>query len=133
MASMNKSMLKALDIIKYTIIWFIIGVIIIYLGFNIYRDTNSLILSAIVTFIGIAIISCGFLASFMKVNTELILEEFKNIKPEPVPKKEEIPKIPEVLKTAETYKKSEEKDSILWDIITVISVIILIYIIILYY
>ena len=135
MVLFTKSMEKALSVIHYTILWSIIGIIIIYVGFNFYKDTKNLIFGVLITFIGIILISLGFLASFIKVNTELILEELKNenTKSKECKQKEENIKPLEILNLDVTYKKSEEKYSIIWDIIIVISIIISIITIVLFY
>jgi len=95
MVSWEKSMLAAFNVIVYSIIWGIIGTILIFIGLGMMGSqmanfpwafitgkapdfSNILILiGLIVTVIGYVIIICGFLASFMKFFTELIVEEFE--------------------------------------------------------
>jgi tetratricopeptide (TPR) repeat protein len=91
MVSWNKSMASALKVIGYSIIWGIIGIILIFIGFGMMSsqmasitgslmtgktpDFANILIGLIVMVIGYIIIICGFLASFMKVLTELIVEE----------------------------------------------------------
>ncbi len=89
MVSIEKSMKKAIYVMMYSIVWWIIGIVLICIGFSLIGINEHLYTSAqksslfdisvlcglILVFVGVVIIICGFLASFMKINTELILEE----------------------------------------------------------
>ncbi len=92
MVSWDKSMVAAFNVILYSICWGIIGSFIIFMGFGILGnewmsipgafmsgktpDFAKILIGLIVTVIGYIIVICGFLASFMKFLTELIVEEF---------------------------------------------------------
>ncbi len=80
----------AFKVIVYSIMWWIVGWIIFFIGFGMIGskmmgsmgvftgkvpDISSLIFGFIIMFIGSIVIIIGSLASFMKVSTELIVEE----------------------------------------------------------
>jgi hypothetical protein len=89
--SWNKSMVSAFKVIGYSMIWWIVGIILIFIGLSMIGSqlasiTNvfmagkvpnfaNVLIGLIVMAMGYIIIISGFLASFMKVLTELIVEE----------------------------------------------------------
>ena len=90
MVSWNKSIGAASKVILYSIMWWIVGWIIFFFGFGMIGnqmmgqmrvftgkapDIPSLFFSFIIMLIGSVIIIIGSLASFLKVSTELIVEE----------------------------------------------------------
>ncbi len=91
MVSWNKSFGAAFKVILYSVIWWIVGVFIIFIGFGLIGnqmmnftgalvtgrapDFSSVLIGFIVMAFGYIIAIGGSLASFMKVFTELIVEE----------------------------------------------------------
>ncbi len=92
MVAWDKSMVAAFNVILYSICWGIIGTLLIVIGLSMVGsqivnipgafikgnepDFAKILIGLIVTVIGYIIVICGFLASFMKFLTELIVEEF---------------------------------------------------------
>lgn len=88
MVSWKKSITAAFNVIGYSIMWWIIGLVIAIIGFSIINNPMNVIKKEfiladyILIFTGFILMACGcvliitgFLASFMKVFGDLIAEE----------------------------------------------------------